>query len=117
MLIGRVSELTGASRKAIRHYESIGLITPPSRKGNYRIYNDHDVMVIKMICRAKNLGFSLFEIKDLVSKKSEDKKLPIALAYQLINEKISTLNTEAQELQLKMQNLEQFKIDLAEQFT
>jgi len=74
-------------------------------------------MVIKMICRAKNLGFSLFEIKDLVSKKSEDKKLPITLAYQLINEKISTLNTEAQELQLKMQNLEQFKIDLAEQFT
>jgi len=32
MLIGRVSELTGASRKAIRHYESIGLITPPVEK-------------------------------------------------------------------------------------
>jgi len=35
MLIGRVSELTGATRKAIRHYESIGLITPPDRKGSY----------------------------------------------------------------------------------
>ena len=70
MLIGRVSELTGATRKAIRHYESIGLISPPNRMGNYRVYNDHDVMVISMICRAKTLGFSLFEIKDIVSKKT-----------------------------------------------
>lgn len=117
MLIGRVSELTGATRKAIRHYESIGLITPPERKGSYRIYNDHDVMVISMVFRAKALGFSLFEIKDIVSKKTEEKKLPIDLVYLLIDKKISDLKQEAEELLLKNENLKKFKIDLVKEFT
>jgi MerR family copper efflux transcriptional regulator len=117
MLIGRISELTGATRKAIRHYESIGLITPPERKGSYRIYNDHDVMVISMICRAKALGFSLFEIKDIVSKKTEEKKLPIELVYRLIDKKISDIKQEAEELLLKTENLKKFKIDLVKEFT
>ena len=116
MLIGRVSELTGATRKAIRHYESIGLIPPPDRKGSYRIYNDHDVMVISMICRAKTLGFSLFEIKGIVSKKTREKKLPIDLVHRLINEKISALKQEADALLLKAENLKEFKGDLDKKF-
>jgi len=117
MLIGRVSELTGATRKAIRHYESIGLITPPERKGSYRIYNDHDVMVISMICRAKALGFSLFEIKDIVSKKTKEKKLPVDLVSRLIDKKVSDLKQEAEELLLKVEDLKEFKIDLVNKFT
>ncbi|WP_081824606.1 MerR family transcriptional regulator [Pseudoalteromonas fuliginea] len=117
MLIGRVSELTGATRKAIRYYESIGLITLPNRKGSYRIYSNHDVMVISMICRAKTLGFSLGEIKDIVSKKTEEKKLPIDLIHLLIDKKISLLKQEIDEILLKNENLKQFKIDLVEEFT
>lgn len=117
MLIGRVSELTGATRKAIRHYESIGLIAPPDRKGSYRIYNEHDVTVISMICRAKALGFGLCEIKDIVSKKAEEKKLPIDLVCLLIDKKISDLKREAEKLLVKSGNLKQFKIDLVKKFT
>ena len=116
MLIGRVSELTGATRKAIRHYESIGLLAPADRKGSYRIYNEHDVRVISMICRAKTLGFSLGEIKDIVSKKAEEKKLPIDLVCLLIDTKISDLKREAAELLMKSDNLKQFKIDLVKEF-
>lgn len=117
MFIGRVSELTGATRKAIRHYETIGLISPPGRKGNYRMYNDHDVMVIRMICRAKTLGFGLFEIKDIVSKKTKDKKLPMDLVSQLIDKKILDLKQEAEALLLKADDLKTFKVDLVEEFT
>lgn len=117
MLIGRVSELTGATRKAIRHYESIGLIPPPDRKGSYRIYHDHDVMVISMICRAKALGFSLFEIKDIVSKKTQEKKLPIDLAHRVIDKKISVLKQEADALLLNAENLKEFKRDLVKKFS
>ena len=116
MLIGRVSELTGATRKAIRHYESIGLITPPESKGNYRIYNVHDVRVISMVCRAKVLGFSLTEIKEIVSKKTEDKKLPVDLVQQLIDQNISDLKHEAEAISLKVENLKDFKVDLAREF-
>lgn len=117
MLIGRVSELTGATRKAIRHYETIGLITPPVRRGSYRIYNDHDVMVISMICRAKALGFSLLEIKDIVAKKTTEKKLPIDLVSQLIDTKIVDLKQEAEALLSKVDNLKAFKADLSKEFT
>jgi DNA-binding transcriptional MerR regulator len=117
MLIGRVSELTGATRKAIRHYESIGLITIPERKGNYRIYNDHDVMVISIICRAKTLGFSLNEIKNIVSRKTIEKKLPIEMVYLLIDKKTSDIKQEIENLLLKKDHLNEFKIALAKEFS
>ena len=116
MLIGRVSELTGATRKAIRYYESIGLISPPDRKGSYRIYDDHDVMVVSMICRAKTLGFSLFEIKEIVSKKTQEKRLPIELVHRVIDKKISDLKQEVEALLLKSENLKEFKDDLVKEF-
>jgi len=117
MLIGRVSELTGATRKAIRHYESIGLIAPPERKGNYRIYHAHDVMVISMICRAKSLGFSLSEIKDIVAKKSQDKKLPIDLVDQLIDKKVIALQQQVATLLQQEKDLNTFKEDLFKKFS
>lgn len=117
MLIGRLSELTGATRKAIRHYESIGLIPEPKRKGSYRIYSDHDAMVIGMILRAKNLGFSLIELKELVSKKNAEEKLPMELVCSLIDSKVSELQQEIEERLLKEHNLKTLKIDLIKKFT
>ena len=105
LLIGQVSELTGATRKAIRHYESIGLMPTQTRSGNYRIYSDHDVIVISMIRRAQTLGFSLNELKDIVSKKLIDEALPMVLEQDM------------EALQSKVKNLSQFKIDLVESFS
>lgn len=117
MLIGRVSELTGVTRKAIRYYESIGLITAPPRKGTYRVYSDNDVMVISMIRRAQTLGFSLFELKDIVAKKSENNAFPIEEACNLIDQKTADLTTEAQRLLLKAKELNKLKVDLVEEYT
>ena len=91
MFIGKVAELSGATRKAIRHYESIGLLASPKRQGNYRIYDEHDVTVINMIRRAQQLGFTLSELKEVVSKKSADKKLPLDLVSTLIDNKSQDL--------------------------
>lgn len=41
--IGKVAEITGASPKAIRHYEALGLLPAPHRRGRYRIYSERDV--------------------------------------------------------------------------
>ena len=117
MLIGCVSELTGATRKAIRHYESIGLIEAPERVGSYRNYSEHDVMVISMIRRAQALGFSLAEMKHIVAKKSSDKKLPLSLVSNLVDEKIVALEHEAQELLIKAENMKKFKMDLMSDFS
>lgn len=109
MLMNRVAELAGTIRKAIRHYESIGLIKSPERECNYRMHGEHDVMVIGMICRAKALGFSFREIQDIVSTKSQGKKLPVDLVFQLINKKILHPKQEIVVLSLRGNNLNRLK--------
>ena len=67
MQIGEVAETTGVSAKMIRHYESIGLIPPPGRRdSNYRDYGHHDVHRLGFVRRARDLGFSIDEIRDLL---------------------------------------------------
>ncbi|MDX1959606.1 MAG: MerR family DNA-binding protein [Leptospiraceae bacterium] len=58
----------GYNAKLIRHYEEIGLIPKVARtdKG-YRIYLDSDVYYLRFIKRARELGFSLPDIKKLLS--------------------------------------------------
>lgn len=116
LLIGQVAELTGATRKAIRHYETIELIPSPKRSGTYRTYSEHDVMVISMIRRAQTLGFSLNELKEIVSKKITDQKLPIPLVSAQIDNKVIELEKESKALQTKIKKLNQFKIDLIKEF-
>lgn len=65
--IGEASALTGVSAKMIRHYESIGLIPPANRTfANYRLYNDADLHRLRFIRRARNLGFSMKQIQQLL---------------------------------------------------
>lgn len=67
MNIGQLSESSGVNAKLIRHYESIGLIPKAVRNNSgYRTYSDKDIHVLKFVKRARNLGFSMVEIKKLI---------------------------------------------------
>lgn len=67
MQIGEAARLTGVSAKMIRHYEQIGLIPSADRRdSNYRDYGHHDVHRLGFIRRARDLGFSIDEIRDLL---------------------------------------------------
>lgn len=59
---------SGVSAKMIRHYEAIGLIAPPSRgENNYRFYSSRLIHELHFIHRARALGFSIEEIRDLLA--------------------------------------------------
>ena len=68
MQIGEAARASGASAKMIRHYESIGLIAPAARRdSNYRLYGTDEVARLKFIRRARDLGFSIDRIRDLLA--------------------------------------------------
>jgi MerR family copper efflux transcriptional regulator len=67
MNIGTVAERSGVPPKSIRYYESIGLIDPAERRPNgYRSYSQHDMQTLAFIKRARSLGFSVEEVRDLL---------------------------------------------------
>jgi len=72
LTIGRLAKQAGFGIETVRFYERQGLIDPPPRtESNYRIYPEQDVARLRFIKRAKALGFSLNEIKELLSLRHE----------------------------------------------
>lgn len=65
--ISQVAQETGLSVKSIRHYESIGLISPPPREENdYRFYTTEIIQQLHFIYKTKQAGFTLKECKALL---------------------------------------------------
>jgi MerR family transcriptional regulator, copper efflux regulator len=65
--IGEAAAQSGVPPKTIRYYEEIGLVAPAPRTGNgYRAYGDKDVHVLRFVQRARSLGFSVSECRQLV---------------------------------------------------
>jgi MerR family copper efflux transcriptional regulator len=65
--IGRAAQRSGVSPKMVRHYESLGLLPRVARTDSgYRQYGDADIHTLRFIKRARDLGFSMAEIAELV---------------------------------------------------
>ncbi|RKF19262.1 Cu(I)-responsive transcriptional regulator [Altericroceibacterium spongiae] len=100
MNIGEASKAGGVSQRMIRHYEQIGLIPEPVRRDSgYRDYGEQDVHRLRFIANARDLGFSVPEIKTLLDlwanrerASAEVKNLALRHIDEL-DEKIARLET------------------------
>lgn len=65
--IGEASKQTGVSPKMIRHYEGLGLLPPaPRTDSGYRLYDDDALHTLHFIRRARDLGFGMGDIAQLL---------------------------------------------------
>jgi MerR family copper efflux transcriptional regulator len=66
MNIGQAAGLTGVPAKTIRYYENVGLLRPARSDGNYRVYGEREIQVLRFIQKARRLGFTVKEVESLL---------------------------------------------------
>lgn len=72
LAIGELARRTTTKVETIRYYERIGLLTaPPRTKGNYRAYGPAHLNRLSFIRRSRDLGFSLDQVRALLSLADE----------------------------------------------
>jgi Cu(I)-responsive transcriptional regulator len=65
--IGHLARATGTKVETVRYYERIGLLAAPGRtEGNYRAYGTEALSRLSFIRRARDLGFSIDQVRDLL---------------------------------------------------
>lgn len=106
--IGDAAISSGVSSKMIRYYESIDLLPAPVRTAaNYRVYSQDDINQLRFIRRARDLGFSMKQIAQLVSLWQSDQRSSAdvkALALTHVGEMDQRIR-EMQEMRDALMNL------------
>jgi MerR family copper efflux transcriptional regulator len=106
MNIGQAAAASGVTAKMIRHYEESGLVRAPRRTAaNYRSYSDNDVHVLRFVRRARALGFSMADIKTLLSLWQEKSRSSSAVK-RIARTHIDELQRKVEELQSMVRTLE-----------
>lgn len=115
LTIGQFARRAGFNPKTIRYYEEIGLLPqPPRNEVGYRLYFDEDLPRLRFIQRAKMLGLSLAEIKQLVHYADDgccDLLQERLLA--LVEEKLVEVDRRLSELAAFQDDLRRFRDELA----
>jgi len=110
MNIGHTAHVSGVSAKMIRHYEGIGLIPKASRTDSgYRTYTANDVHTLRFIRQARNLGFSIRQIEELLGlwrnqRRPSSRVKALALAH------VEELDARIRELEAMKQTLQKLAL-------
>lgn len=111
MNIGEAATASGVTAKMIRHYEESGLIPKVARTdAGYRVYTDKDVHLLRFIRQARQLGFSMKQIADLIGLWL-DQSRPSRKVKELAQTHIAELDARIRELQAMKTTLENLSCD------
>lgn len=107
MNIGQAAKASGVNAKLIRHYETIGVIPKAGRsESGYRTYTPNDIHILTFVRRARDLGFSMKEIKKLVGL-WRNKSRASAEVKSLALQHVKALDQKILELEAMSKSLKQ----------
>jgi len=105
MLIGELAKKADVSIDTIRYYEREGLIEPASvRESGYREFDKNAVETLHFVVRAKDLGFSLKEIRNLLMLK-DNPDTTCGEIRELAESKLADVTTKIKTLQAMKKDL------------
>ena len=105
--ISELSEKTGLSAHTLRYYEKHGLINASNRsEAGYRFYTDSDVRRVEFVKTARNTGFSLEDIGQLLSIRVDKLSHSCQEVTDITRKKLVEVNAKLTELQSMQQTLE-----------
>ena len=98
MQIGQLANATGLTTKTIRYYELNRLLKEPERtESGYRIYGQEDVERLEFVKKAKRLGLSLEEIRDVLQLHAQ-RQAPCVHVLALLDQKLDQLDDIMREM-------------------
>ena len=105
MLIGELSQQMNMSRDTIRFYEKMQLIHPLVRNNGYKDYPEQTLQQLQLIQVAKNLGFTLAEIRQIIHLVNES-EIPAEQFQEILQDKLNTVREKIGQLQTMQTMLE-----------
>lgn len=105
MNIGTAARQSGITAKTIRYYESVGLLPEPIRAANgYRHYREKDLQTLRFIHRARKLGFTIKDIRDLLGL-WHDKERASADVREVAKRHVAEIEQRLEEMESVRQTL------------
>ena len=97
MLIGQLAKQTELSRDTIRFYEKMQLIQSITRNNGYKDYPEQTLQQLHLIRTAKNLGFSLNELKQILALTTQG-EIPAIQVQDIFQDKLNMIDEKIEQL-------------------
>ncbi|PSU34160.1 MerR family transcriptional regulator [Photobacterium lutimaris] len=105
MYIGEAAKKSGASERAIRLYESMGLLKV-SRAGKYRVFSAADIEFIRLIKEGQSLGLQLTELKELANGEQDFDWIKVV---QLLAKKQESIVSQIKMLEVQHSRVDEYR--------
>lgn len=117
-LISELAKEFDITTRAIRLYEEQGLLSP-EREGNKRIYSEGDRVRLRLTLRAKRLGMTLAEAKDLIDLYyvGRNKRHQLEKLLEKLQEREDKLLAQRADIELTLQEIQRIKVQAEEALT
>lgn len=100
----------GLPSRTLRYYDRIGLVSPPRTPAGYRVYGPEDEGRLLFVRRAKALGFSLEEIRELITVAERGSCSEVVPEVErLLDEKVAAIDAQMAQLVAFRERLVSFR--------